>query len=429
VLTRNGRPIRKTLKALTDPVPEFVSLVFGGANKTPFRAMRADGTAISETVVSEETAIKSETHGIAKVEFNSAQFADEAAVTAWLVAGGYDPDLKVSKTESGFIVDATADLPADAIVSLVDLSDTTGVKIHAVALKTDDSTLELTQRAETDADVHPGATPEMRQRYCGCVETCNSCYGEGDTLAEVVANNWEGVPPGLLDLTMSLYDAVRNCLKDGNYQGAVAAVGEYLTMLDALTKLFPAAEEKTFKAFIDAIAPEIEMSKEQTEATEVAKTEDAVEAGAVDATVETAEKTDETTEESGGVVEGEATEMTAEKAETGETGEQAVGAVETAEKTEENSDTAADADVSDPLTRLTAVVSELAATITTMKEDLHGKVETVVQRVAAIEDVRQTRKGADVDETNTASTTASVSDDIASLRTRSVLGMRRSDSR
>jgi hypothetical protein len=415
VLARSGRIIRQTLKALTDPQPEFVSLVFGGANKTPFRAIRADGAAVEGQG---EQVVKAETHDIVRVEFTAAKFADETAVKAWLTTGGYDPELTITKTDGGFMVDSSLD--PTTVLAMIDLSDTQGVKIYTAAKKSDE-TLELTAKEE----LHPGASVEMRQRYCDLYDCCDSCYGEGKTVAEVVANNFEGVPPGLLDLTMALYDAMRNCIREGDYAGAKAAVNEFVRMFDALTALFPMQKEETFRAFVDAIAPEIEMSKETPAeaAVETVKTDETVEAVApaevAEVVVETAavetveaEKKDETVEATAEAVVAETVVADA--------------VVETVEKAPEDSgDATVVVETPDPVATLTALVTELTASVKSMQETVDTKVEEMVQRVAAVEETRQTRKGADVDETSTASVTATVTDEIADVRRRSMLGMRR----
>lgn len=250
-MQRTGRKLRKTLKALTDPQPEFVSLVFGGANKSPFRAIRADGTVTEGDDMNTEVTIKADTHEIAKVEFLADKFADEPAVKAWLAEGGYDDELTVTKTEDGYVV-SDPSIDADTELTMIDMTDTAGVKVYAVK---SEAPLELTEEvtnevaAKADEEVNPGANEEadpgilaMRSCYDSCYEPlsgCIDCYGVGDSVSEVVGNNFQGVPPGMLDLTMALYDAIRNNLKADNFDGARACITEYATLLDKLIALFP----------------------------------------------------------------------------------------------------------------------------------------------------------------------------------------------
>jgi hypothetical protein len=202
MLNRKGRKCRQSLKALTDPQPEFVSLVFGGANKTPFRAIRADGAAVGE----EEVTVKENSHSIARVEFSGAKFADEAAVKSWLISGGYDPAMPITKTDAGFMVDSNVD--PETVLTVIDMADTQGVKVFTIATKADD-TLELTQ------EVHPGA---------------------------------------LLSLTMGLYDSVRKSMGKGEYDVG-GQVDDYVSALKALTETLPEKTDENFAAVVSTVAP------------------------------------------------------------------------------------------------------------------------------------------------------------------------------
>jgi hypothetical protein len=101
-----------TARALTDPDPAFVSLVKGGANQRPYRAVKmesVEATAPHETRKESDmskTQIVPEGHDIAALKFASKHFADEHAVEAWLKQGGYE-GYKIEKTKAGFEVNAT----------------------------------------------------------------------------------------------------------------------------------------------------------------------------------------------------------------------------------------------------------------------------------------------------------------------------------
>lgn len=168
------------------------------------------------------------------------------------------------------------------------------------------------------------------------------------------------------------------------------------------------------------------MSKE-AETEVVAKTDDATVAVVTEVTDVVAEKTEDVVAEvtEVAVVDGEAvvaavTEVVVEAPVDAE--------LAVAEKIED-SDVVAVAEVTeaapDAIAQLTAAVGALTTMVESMKSNLTGEIGQVVERVAAIEDVRQTRKGADVDETSTANSKTTASDGIADMRTRSVLGMRR----
>ena len=543
MLIRKARTLRKTAKALTDPRPEFVSLVFAGANKSPFRALRADGQVEGDNSMTDSSAIKAETHALARVDFFQTHFADEAAVKNWLVEGGY-VGMKVEKTDDGFAV------IGDNVEggTLIDLSDTLGLKMTVVALR--QPVLELTEvhmdslapaiKADDASPALPLGVAEMRTKFGDCFDMPSvmaySTYGQGGSVSEVMENNFQGVPPGLLDVMMATYDAVRNNLLMDNEDGARACVTEFGTLFDKMLAMFPddddanedddmatkagtattgldvantmqntdgmgkpsktkpgvsndgprvdpeimnadgtiqgpgvassshntdidivtedgatntvvspnsehgdgkinangnkepvansmAAQEsgaitpsgsgtadvankrKSKAAFLAAIAPEITVAKEATavkdEGTEVPETP-AVEPEASPTVVE-----------GESVVEAPAPiEITpvAPEADTDDVVVEAAKAV----------------DANDPIAALTALVGTLAQSMKAMQETQKSGADELAERVAAMENVRQTRKSADVDEATVAvvEPETEARTRMAELRTRGVLGMR-----
>lgn len=360
MLKRNARVQRKRVKALTDPKPEFVSLVGAGANKTPFRALRADSVEQDIEINTEETATKSEAFGVARIEFSSDTFADEETVVNWLASGGY-ADAKVERTDTGFVV--AGDAPEGA--ELIEVPGE-GFVMYV-------------------SEVSPGATSQKSDLPTG---------------------------PQLLDMTFQLYSQIRDGLHAGDHVAAKAALTDFSGVLDAFLETVPGSEEPTMKAFIDAVAPEVEMTKETTEKAAPVDAEVVV-AGAEDTTAVTTEGAGGEEIEAVAKTEGEAAaegEVVAEE-------ENSEEEVAVAAKTEE--------EVADPIAALSALVGDLTKSVKELGETVSAKTDELAQRVAAVEDVRQTRKGADVDETTTSkSGERSVSDEMAELRQRSMLGMR-----
>lgn len=453
MLQRKGRKHRHTLKALTDPQPEFVSLVFGGANKTPFRVMRADGTAVEEDVMTEA---RTKSRAIARVEFAANKFGDEAAVKTWLSSGGYDTDTPIQKTDDGFLVDSSLD-PAE-VLTCIDLSDTQGIKIFTVALKDDEQELVLTEK-----EMHPGAT--------------------------------------LLDLTTTLYDDVRTSVIKGD-ASVKDIVDAFMSRVTELIGKLPDSTADNYSAMVDAVAPEIEV--EQVEESQKlgarnnshdkkmiqqmhdhavhlgascdgdmdqSKKEDSMatenDTNKEEAIVEeTAEKEvatpgphpmpskgkdkkpkdlpvsdrkptgqadakpDGEGESMGDVVNDDADrvegeeEILADGAPEGDNGDKG----KKKKKEDENSDEAEIETVKsdDPVAALTALVTELTASVKSMQETVSTELKEVAERVAAVEETRQTRKGADVDEANASGESKpTVSEGIADLRAKAMLGMRK----
>jgi hypothetical protein len=423
--------------ALTDPVPQQVSLVFAGANKTPFKAVRAEGVPQGDDDVMTDVSIKSDTHAIVRIDFAATKFADEASVKAWLDDGGYE-DYTINAGESGgFFVTGEG---GEGEVIEIDTTDITGTKVQVVAVKSDD-VLELTPAEQVPdavmvelAEVHPGAeivvrgVAEMRQKYCDCFDSpCCSTYIELDpakSVGERLDQTLDGVPPGLLEVVFAMYDAIRNNLIADDTVAARACISEFASLFDKMVKLFPDPDtateaQKSMKAaFLAAVAPEVDVTK-ATENEIVAETPAVIETKSEEtpAVVVTTEG-DAAPADAGTIVveaektEGEVapvTEVTAEPA--------VVATIE--------GGTVVKSD--DPMAALIATVGQLAASVSEMATTMSTKQDALAERVAAVEDTRQTRKGADVDEAGTGSTTpaeSSNSANIAEMRTRSVLGMR-----
>lgn len=109
-MKRNLRITETKARALTNPTPNFVSLVKGGANQRPFRAVRMEGVKPSEPTQedSDMTNVKlDDGHDIAALKFSGETFATEAAVKAWLDQGGYSA-YEIETTKDGFTVTNTA---------------------------------------------------------------------------------------------------------------------------------------------------------------------------------------------------------------------------------------------------------------------------------------------------------------------------------
>lgn len=116
------KPISRSMKAtaLTNPNPSFVSQVKAGANGKAWRAVKMDAAVPVDDNTPEEdmklkpvkksagttvvAAVAPKGYGVMQFEFAKSAFADEAAVNAWMEAGGYS-DYTVTSTKSGFQIE------------------------------------------------------------------------------------------------------------------------------------------------------------------------------------------------------------------------------------------------------------------------------------------------------------------------------------
>lgn len=109
-MNRQPRARIMKAKALTNPEPEFVSMVRAGANQEPLRVIKMD-TGISEIIalfeakeISMKDAVKKAKaagHDIAQLVFKGGAFTDRASVDAWLTEGGYADGYEVTEKKDG----------------------------------------------------------------------------------------------------------------------------------------------------------------------------------------------------------------------------------------------------------------------------------------------------------------------------------------
>jgi hypothetical protein len=171
--TRNPVRKRTRAKALTDPKPNFVSLVKAGANMTPFLSVKT-----AEPVEGDDTmhvAQKSADHGIAFIKFQKTTFKAEADVAAWLDAGGYsDYTIKdadgcfMVKGEEGLDETSANGVEADGVVIYVSKRVVETEKAEPEVQAAEDAeaasavVVAVKEEAEAEADVNPVAKSEAR---------------------------------------------------------------------------------------------------------------------------------------------------------------------------------------------------------------------------------------------------------------------------
>jgi len=439
-MQRKAKIVTATAKALTDPHPQFVSLVQTGANMTPFLAVKSAKT----------VAAKADSHDVAKIAFRSEKFADEAAVKAWLDDGGYE-GYTIIKSDEGFTVAGTYDGDDLREVKMDGLSIFVAPRA-AETTKTVESPVESAPSnivsvqpvARKDAEPSP-AGAEMRVKF----DSWYAKYADQDikTMDGLLAWCNDGLPPGLYEVTEVAYAAMRNCALDRDFAGMRAVGAEWGDLVARMAEMFPLPAQKSatdtdaMALVIKAFAPDLAPAplQETTNMTTKAAASAAGADGAPAVKSDTAPAADATTP----AAKAEGTEGT-EGAEGGEPQPGAPSAPVTdapAPPVENGNDTqpagqgegtgkAADPTMTDVFAlvgKLTSTVDVLATTVATMRSEAAANEEKLAQRVSAIEEVRQTRKGADADEaTGTApgQKTTKDSDHIASLRTSGMLGLR-----
>lgn len=240
-MKRNATKHTKKAIALTNPNPSFVSLVRAGANMTPFLAVKsAEGNAQEAPMKVK----KSDTHDIAGLTFRSASFADEAAVQAWLTAGGYEDTAITKKDDGDFFVAGVEGLSdvkqveADGVVIM------TG-KREVAPVVTEKTEAELAAEAEAASGIVKVKSDEAETLLGSSVLPANVEIGEKKSvqLGDIVA---------LAHKTSGLTLADWNALPEADREAKLAETVETLKAEEAALVAAAAAAVVTEKTEAEA---------------------------------------------------------------------------------------------------------------------------------------------------------------------------------
>lgn len=259
-MQRTPRTRTRKAVALTDPKPEFVSIVRSGANMTPFRAMKSDD---SQTEIHMNLKRKSDTHDIARLVFRGENFKDEAAVQAWLDAGGYEAvtivraedgdDVSFSVTAEGAPTEGLSDIDlGTGVTASVFLKPVAAAKAAETAAATpsvDSQGSVITQ--ENGEPVQPVAktddTPVVEALKTEGLEVLRVKFDEWDvqysdelTFSDALADGFDGVPPGFGEVMTAVYAATRNAIIVGKPDLIPAIFSDAAALVQKLAQIFPA---------------------------------------------------------------------------------------------------------------------------------------------------------------------------------------------
>lgn len=355
---------RKRVKALTDPKPEFVSLVMAGANMTPFTSVKADGV--------EEVVAKADTHEIVHIVFAKAEYADADAVKAWLTAGGYPDDTEVVEREDAFVVGEL--VPGSSAVA------------HG------NVTVYLAEREQPEAKAEPVVDADTSPTAVTAVQP----VAKSDEPVVVVAS--ERVVKSLyaIPALIELVSALRWVVDDLTYEAAAdAAEGDEAEYAPVLTQLKASATSMLngLSALCNVEVAELHTAFKAVEPVAAP----AVEAPAVEAPAETpvveAEKTEETAAVEPAAETVTITELPADAPVTTDTVQLAAAETPVVEAPATPAP-----DLAAIVAQLADSVQELTKTVGRLHNEAAAKSDDLVGRVTAIESERQSRRGADDDE-------------------------------
>lgn len=254
-MDRNKRRVTKVVKIMTNPNPEFVSMVGHPANQTPFKAVRLDPRFIEEAAnaaAAHELAQRSGASEVVihRIAFDRNVFKAEETVRSYL-----DTRCVTNYSlETGEKYFEVAGVPLDDIEGDVEqIPAQRGVTMYVG--RTRKSAAEPVVKT-----VNPGAekamsvarstaTPaEVVHRY----DTWLAGYSDEKTIGAVIkAGSWDGFPPGFYEVAYAFQTAMSNALRDKD-EVAVKALGDEFTgIILKLVKLFDALTPEEVERFMD----------------------------------------------------------------------------------------------------------------------------------------------------------------------------------
>lgn len=217
-MKRNPTRTRHKVTLLTDPHPQFNSIVKAGSNGVPIRIMKQ-----------EAPMAKNLKHGnatIASLVFSNSVFKTEAEVQAWLDAGGYaDTVITKSETDDTFVVkgDETIDQP-QAIEVEAGVTAFVGEATEEVA-DTADADVTAVQGTKTEAPTTGAQKDEDAAVRAKAEELAMKS-------ANLTAEEWASLQP-----------ATRDKYADLQIEAAKAEIAATVAPADAIVTDTPAPEQ------------------------------------------------------------------------------------------------------------------------------------------------------------------------------------------
>lgn len=388
-MKRRVKSIQRMANQLTDPKPEFVSLVGHGANQTPYRALKSDIFDARSENQEDEMTKQAE---IQKITFSTSKFESAEKVESWLEAKGYS-DFKVEKTRKGFEVVAKGEGDFSSELKTIQLDE--GVMAYVGKLAEGAEPLETVneQKAEKVFKAGELSADEVVKKYhdycCG-----PSVYVPpvGKTVADVLSEQYSsGSFPAFWDLNNAFSTALFNLVKEGETAKVKALATEYGDLIVAILTALSTAG-------VDTTAVKAHFEQPEKEKTMTVEKKDAP-AGAAEAKDEKATKSDAPAADGaekkaeGEQAPADKANAPAEKQDSGEKAEKADAPDAAALMVKAISDAVS------PLTKaladLTAGMAELQKATKDSLAELDSKVSKTGERVSELEGARQTRKSAD----------------------------------
>lgn len=269
---RNAKSFVKKITLLTDPEPSFVSLVSGGANKSPFRSIKCEDDAMSILNTKKSDGLEFQS-----VIFKGETYKSAEDCKAWLSEGGISEDYySLSEEATGFIALSKSDFQPETLeqiefngLSLIvgKMADSVTESVEAVA------EITAASASKSDESVAPDA-PIVASKF----DAYDAVYSNATTISEVVtdASRWSGIPMGYYELNAVLTTALDHALRDGADTAVIRQIvsdyADRLVLLAEASKGIPSDERQ---ALFDTFGNRVK-AEDQTEIPAETETVEAV---------------------------------------------------------------------------------------------------------------------------------------------------------
>ncbi|WEV89333.1 hypothetical protein H10PHJ05_32 [Aeromonas phage HJ05] len=320
-LGRKRRRVVKAVQVMTDPNPQFVSLVKHGANQTPVTVFRSvEPTASDDQAKQEDNEMGSTTKqpearlsvsrsngGLHKLGFPSEVFATEQAVRSYLDAQGYEGGT-ITAADDGFeVVARSTESFKEGSIKAIPGEDGVvrhvGVEAEGAAGTGDTPAVDPAQGGDApegqeeaakgaadgaggepegegkavvvrsiltgDNPLLPSTAAEVVKRY----DSWEARWSEGLTIQSVMAEGVDGLPVGIWEVHEAFYTALRNVILTGNKEGIATLCAEFGGIITRLVDVLPFAsmpQEMVTKMLDKPAASTAEVAVRSAEAVQMA---------------------------------------------------------------------------------------------------------------------------------------------------------------
>lgn len=250
-LGRKRRRVVKAVQVMTDPNPQFVSLVKHGANQTPVTVFRSAEPVESEGQIKQEgnemgsitkkpearLSVSRSNGGLHKLGFPAEVFGTEEAVRTYLDAQGYEGGT-IATVDGGFeVVARSAEEFKEGSIAAIAGDD--GVVRHVgVETEADGGKSVVVRSILTESNpLLPSAAAEVVKRY----DSWEARWSEGLTIQSVMTEGVDGLPVGIWEVNEAFYTALRNVILTGNKEGIATLCAEFGGIITRLVDVLPFA--------------------------------------------------------------------------------------------------------------------------------------------------------------------------------------------